>query len=115
MERGVKQPRILRCLEHADRLVHHLAPIAPSIHAQRRQVVGRKHVGNFEIRIGWIGIQYEWIVTLAKEAGILPVRHVAASVADGVRHKNERRNITLRPLQLGKDGAEVRILDAALK
>ena len=98
VEGGVEQPRVLRGLEPADGLVHHLAPVAPAVDAQRGKIIRRQHVRHFEIRIGRVGIQHERIERAAEKAGVLAVRHVAAGVADRARQQHVRRHIAVRAL-----------------
>ena len=96
-------------------MIHHLAPVLAAIHAQRRQVIRRQHVRHFEIRVRRVGVQHERIVGLAQKSGVLPVRHIAAGVADGPRQQHVRRHVAIRPFQFRQHAADVRILHAALE
>ena len=113
LERGIEQPRVGGRFERAHRFIHHLAPVLAAIHAEGREVVGRQHVRDLEVRVARIGVEHERVVALAEIAGVLPVGHVPAGVADGPRQQHVRGDIALRALELVEHAAVVRMLQAA--
>ena len=62
-----------------------------------------------------VSVEDEGVTDLPQVSSRLAVRHVAARIADGMRHKHMRRHVAFRPLELGEHTADVRVLDAALK
>ena len=77
MERRIEELRVGNFLEVFHGVIDHVSPLAATFDAHCRDVVGRQHVGHFEIRLRGVGVEHERVVRLAEITRVLAVRHVA--------------------------------------
>ena len=96
-----------------DDAIDDLAEFAPALETDFADFRRRKQIGDFEIFLGWIGVQDERVVGFAQKTGVLAMRHVAAGRAHGFGKNDVCREFVATAFKKFERASGMRGVDAA--